>query len=84
MNNGMLRHSLGRAVIFIYLQNFNAPALDLTACLPFRQRREAINGGQKEKSLTIPSPFPPPLSMYVFVFDFVYHYSSFCTFLSKK
>ena len=40
--NGMLRHSLGGAIIFISLQHFIAPALDLMDCLPSRPRREAI------------------------------------------
>ena len=39
----MLRHLLGGAVIFISLQHFIASALDLMACLPSRQRSEAIN-----------------------------------------
>ena len=39
----MLCHSLGGAVIFNSLQPFIAPALDLMTCLPYRQRREAIN-----------------------------------------
>ena len=38
---GMLRHSLRREVIFSK-QHFIAPALDLMACLPSRQMREAI------------------------------------------
>ena len=43
MLNGMLNHSFGGAVIFISLQHFNAPSLDLMPCLPSRLRREAIN-----------------------------------------
>ena len=34
----MLRHSLGMAVIFISLQHFIAPFLDLMSCSPSRQR----------------------------------------------
>ena len=38
----MLCHSLGGAIIVISLEHFIAPALDLMACLPSRQSREAI------------------------------------------
>ena len=40
--NGMLRQSLRGAVIFVSLQHFIAPALDLMPGLLSRQRREAI------------------------------------------
>ena len=40
--NGMLRNTLGGAVIFISLQHFIFPTLDLMLCLPSRQRRAAI------------------------------------------
>ena len=40
--NGILCHSLGGAVIFLSLQHFIAPALDLMNCLPSLQKREAI------------------------------------------
>ena len=44
----MLLCSLGGAIIFLSLQPFVAPALDLMPCLPSRQRREAIgNKGTK-------------------------------------
>ena len=42
INNGMLRHSLGGAVILMSLQHLIAPALDLIPHLPSWQRREAI------------------------------------------
>ena len=42
IKNGMLRHSLGGAVILFSLQHFIAPALGLLPCLPSRQNREAI------------------------------------------
>ena len=38
-----VRPRIRRAVIFISLEPFIAPALDLMPCLPARQRREAIN-----------------------------------------
>ena len=41
-SNAMLCSSLEGKVIFIPLQHFIAPALDLMPCLPSRQRREAI------------------------------------------
>ena len=40
--NGMLRHSWGGGLIFLSLQPFIAPALDLMPSLPSRQRREAL------------------------------------------
>ena len=39
---GMLRHSLGVAVIMFSLQHFIAPSVDLMPYLPSQQRREAI------------------------------------------
>ena len=41
-NNGMLRHSLGGAVICIYLQHFIASALGLMPCLQAQSMR-ALN-----------------------------------------
>ena len=42
--NGMIRHSLGGAVIFISLQHFIAPALDLMPCLQARGTRDCNKG----------------------------------------
>ena len=38
--SGMLQHSLGREVIFLSLQNFISPALDLMPCLQARGTRD--------------------------------------------
>ena len=46
--NGILRHSLAGVVIFISLQHFIAPALDLMPCLPSGQK-EGGNKGIKSK-----------------------------------
>ena len=45
--NGMLCHSLGWAVIFISLQHFIAPALDLMPCLQARDTKDCIKGIKK-------------------------------------
>ena len=47
--NGMLRHALGGAVIFIYLQHFIAPALDLMPCLHARGMRDYNKGIKLKK-----------------------------------
>ena len=44
MRNGMLRYSLGGEVIFISLQHFIAPALDLMPCLQARGTRDCNKG----------------------------------------
>ena len=42
VQNVMLCHALGGAVILCSLQHFIAPALDLMACLPSQQRRHFL------------------------------------------
>ena len=55
--NGMLCQAFRGAVIFVSLQHFIAPALDLLSCLPSRQRREALVG------LTVTRPVQEPLAV---------------------
>ena len=48
----MLHHSLGGAVIFISLQHFIAPALDLMPCLQARGTSECNKGIKFKKGAT--------------------------------